>query len=312
MNIIHFLNVPFTGLGLYKGFRGDTWLKNRIAVFKRFVVPSLMNQTKREFIVWISWREEEKRNPIVQDFIKSLNMLEGMRFVHTFGGCCFYDDKYPPEIAKNRVMESLMKSLPALREWVPDDTDAVYLTIQPSDDMFLSHAVEQIQSSEYREKGAVGYTSGYIMRYDTLEMSEYDPKTIPPFFTIMFNPAVFLDPVKHLNHIGPYESHEYIKDVLDFIPLEGRVFVVGTHGENISTSYNHSFRGKVLDGHERERILIKSGLLFVEPLIVEKDKKRRRMKKLLNMLPRPIQYRIVRWQSPGVTEKIKEYRWFNV
>lgn len=311
-NIIHFLYVPFTGLGLYKGFRGDTWLKNRIQVFKRFVIPALMNQTKREFIVWISWRSEERGNPIVKELMQHLDKLDGMRFVHTFGGCCFYDDKYPDPTARKRLFNALNESLPVLREWVPTDTDAVYVTIQPSDDMFLTSAVEDIQAQPYKPHGAFGWRAGYMIRYDTLEVSEYDPKTIPPFFTIMFPRSIFLDPKSHFDYIGPYASHEYVKDVLAFKDLPGRGFVVGTHGENISTRYDHSFRGKVLDEEERQRVLVKAGLLFAEPLIVIKDRKRRLMKRIINMLPRTLQYHIVRMQSPGVTTKIKEYRWHNV
>lgn len=312
MNKIHFLYVPMTGLGLYKGYRGDHWLKNRLRVFKEFTVPALMNQQVKEFIVWMSWRKEEKDNPIVQETIKSLDQLRGMRFVHTFAGCCFYDDKYPDHIAKVRLKGSLLGSLPTLKEYIPEDTDYVLVTIQPSDDMFLSHAVKDIQSQEYQENKAIGYTAGYIMRYDTLEISEYNPKTIPPFFTIMFPPEVFIDPKKHFEYIGPYESHEYIKDKLNFTPLEGRGFIVGTHGENISTGYNHSFRGRVLNEQENESIRIQSGTLFAKPLILVKDMKRKVMKKVLNSLPHFIQYLIVQWKSPGVTSQIKNYKWFNL
>lgn len=311
MNKIHFLYVPFTGLGLYKGYRGDQWLKNRITVFKNFVVPALMNQTKQEFIVWMSWRPEERANSIVQDLMKSLDQLRGMRFVHTFGGCCFYDDKYPPEIATQRVLKSLYASLPDLKSWVPEDTDYVLMTIAASDDMYISHAVKEIQEFEYKEKRAIGYAQGYIMNYRTLEMAYYNPKTIPPFFTIMFPPQVFLNPGEHYKYIGPYESHEYIKDVMEFIPLKGRGFIVGTHGENISTSFEHSFRGALLEEDEREAILIQSGLFTAQPVVLEKDYRRKFMKKLMNALPRALQYQIVRSLSPGVTTKIKEYKWFN-
>jgi len=311
-NTIHFLYVPFVGLGLYKGFRGDYWLKNRIKIFKHFVIPALMNQTKLEFIVWISWTEQMRTNPIVQRFMEHLDMLQGMRFVHTFGGICFYDDKYPPEIAKKRLMESLKTSLPELKSWIPNDTDYVLMTIQPSDDLYLSHVVKEVHDIDYKEGQVLGYKQGYIMKYDTLEMAEYNPTTIPPFFTIVFKPGVFLNPEAHFKYTGPYESHEYVKDFLEFIELKGRGFVVGIHGENISTGFNHPFKGIELTTEEAEKILIQTGLYLAEPLILEKDLKRKVMKKLLNILPRFIQYQIIRFLSPGITEKVKSYKWFNI
>lgn len=312
MNKVHFLYVPMTGLGLYKGYRGDHWLKNRLKIFKAFTIQALMNQTKKEFIIWMSWRPEEENNPIVQEAIKSLDMLRGLRFVHTFGGCCFYDDKYPDITAKKRLLRSLELSLPKLKNYIPEGTDYILMTIQPSDDMFLSNAIETIQSYDYAEKRALGFTRGYIMRYDTLEVSEYNPKTIPPFFTIMFPPDVFLKPGTHFRYTGPYESHEYIKNKMDFIPINERGFVVGTHGENISTNYNHSFRGETLNKEESERIRILTGTLFADPITVTKDTKRKIMKKILNSLPHFIQYLIVQWKSPGVTNQIKNYKWFNL
>ena len=68
----HLLYVPFTGLGLYNGFRGNKWLKKRIQIFKQFVVPSLHAQINQNFIIWISWRPEEKNNHIVKEFYQYL------------------------------------------------------------------------------------------------------------------------------------------------------------------------------------------------------------------------------------------------
>lgn len=312
MNRIHFLCVPFTGLGLFKGMRGKTWLKNRIEVFKKFVIPALMNQTKQEFIVWMCFRPEEKTDPIVQELQKSLESLRGMRFVFTWGGIPFYDDKYPDKIAKERLMESLELSLPSLKEYVSDNTDYVLMTIQPSDDCYLSHAIEEIQNVEYKEKQAVGYTQGYVCNYGTMAIAEWNPTTLPPFSTILFPPEVFLDPQKHFEHTGAYESHEYITKNLEFKPLQGRGFLVGTHGENISTGFTHAFRGSLLSEQEKEKVLIKTGLFLAKPIILKKDIKRKIMKRIINCLPSFMQRYIIRCLSPGVTSSIKSYKWFRV
>ena len=66
MEYKHLIYCPFTGLGLYGGFRGNRWLQNRIQIFKQFVIPSLKAQTNKDFTLWISWRPEEKNNPDIE------------------------------------------------------------------------------------------------------------------------------------------------------------------------------------------------------------------------------------------------------
>ena len=73
MNTKHLIYCPFTGLGLYNGFRGNRWLKNRIKIFKQYVVPSLLNQSNQNFILWVSWRPEERNNIIISTLFKYLN-----------------------------------------------------------------------------------------------------------------------------------------------------------------------------------------------------------------------------------------------
>ena len=282
MDKIHFMYCPFTGLGLHNGFRGNRWLENRIRVFKQFVVASLVRQTKREFILWISWRNEEKENKIVQEFEKSLNGIEGLTTVFTYGGLCFYDDKYGEWEAKGRLTSSLVRTLPELSSYIPEDTKRVYMTIQPSDDMYFNGAVEEIQ--KYTEPGAVGWKEGYLINYATKEIAEYNPDTTPPFFTVIFDRETFLDPKKHFNFTGPYKSHEHIGDHMKYTPLTHRRFVVGTHGENISTTWNHPYKGRVLLGQEAEDVLIRTGTLFADPVVIRQGLKLF-ARKVLNVLP---------------------------
>lgn len=281
-NLVHLLYMPFSGLGLHNGFRGNTWLKNRIRIFKQFVLPSLLNQSKKEFILWVSWRPEEESNPIVQDFYKFLNQIRGMTIVFTYGGLCFWDDKYEDKEASKRLMKSLKLSLPELKSYV-GDADYVYMTCQPSDDMYLYNAIETIQKHPFDYK-AIGWEKGYIMNYATKQVAEYNPDTLPPFATIRFPASVFLDPQQHYEYTGPYKSHEYVKEVMDFEPLEGRGFVVGTHGENISTTFNHPYAGKVLSDTERDLILIGTGNYFSDPVVIKKGFKLI-LRQILNILP---------------------------
>ena len=281
--IQHLLYVPFSGLGLYNGFRGDTWLKNRIKIFKQFVVPSLINQTKQEFIVWVSWRPEEKTNPLVQEFWQSLDGIRGMRFVFTYGGLCFWDDKLSDEDASKKLLDNLTQTLPELESYV-DHADFVYMTIQPSDDMYVSNAMEEIQSVLPITK-AMGWEKGYIMNLGTKEIAEYNPETLPPFSTIIFPKETFLDPQKHYKFTKPYKSHEYVRWIEPFFTLPGRGFVVGTHGENISTVFDHPYKGKTLTGNERDAVLTSIRAYFTEPLEIKKRPLRLLARQILNKLP---------------------------
>lgn len=254
----HFMYVPFTGLGLYNGFRGNRWLRNRIKIFKQFVIPSLLAQTCQDFTLWISWRPEERTNHHVKDLQEYLNGLP-LKVIHTFSGCMFWDDKYPDNEARERLLTTLhgaMNELINATEGV-DGCEWVYMTIQPSDDCYHRNTVKAIQAvfSEH-DVTACGFTKGYMMNYQTKELAEYNPKTNPPFFTIKFPRSVFIHPLKHAEYISikkdvaqykagtPYPSHEYVVDAFKYGAINDRGFVVGTHTENISTVFDHPYKGQ--------------------------------------------------------------------
>jgi len=292
----HFFYCPFTGLGLRNGYRGDTWLQHRIHIFKTFVLPSIMAQSRGP-IVWISWRPEEQSNPIVQAFQKSLNSIRGLSVIHTFHGVCFYDDKYDDAVAKQRLLASLQGTLPELEVHVKDQ-DYVLMTIQPSDDMYLSFATDRIQAWAEKGQGVCGWKKGYIMNYASKEVAEYSTvtwtqdhvstyrtDTIPPFFTIKFPTGYFLNPQQHFDYTGPYRSHEYIADALPFYDFgEERGFVVGTHGANISTVWNHRYKGRSLSPDEQARVLLMTGTYYADPIVIPPGA-RHIARRILNVLP---------------------------
>ena len=257
----HLMYMPFTGLGLYNGFRGNRWLKNRIKICKQFVIPSLQNQTVKDFTLWISWRPEERHNHIVKDFQEWLKGT-GLDVIHTFSGVCFYDDKYPTEEAKQRLVSSIHGAMIELVNATEGDSgyEWVLMTIQPSDDCYHRNAVKGIQAvfKELPTLQAFGFENGYIMNYQTKEIAEWNPKTTPPFYTIKFRRPDFINPLVHVEYTGlkkdvgdykkgtPLPSHEYVKDCLRTGYVKDRGFLVGTHGVNISTVFDHPYRGEVV------------------------------------------------------------------
>ena len=300
---------PFTGLGMYGGFRGDRWLKNRIEIFKQFVLPSLLAQTNKNFILWISWRREEKNNPLVWEFSAYLNdtFQECFEVVHTFAGVCFYDDKYPDEEARDRLVTAIHSSMGELLNHL-GECNHVLMTIQPSDDLYHKTAIEGIQKLFENDPSlqAVGFQKGYICNYNTKEVCEYNPSTNPPFYTIKFPKEVFMDAFQHLQYTAlkkdsgkykkgtPLPSHEYVGDCLKYAQIgDLRGFLVGTHGANISTTFNIPYKGAPVDKEVLKDFgIYDTGLLQIKSSLA---------KRLLLKLPFRAQRKLRYWLS----EKLK-------
>jgi hypothetical protein len=159
------------------------------------------------------------------------------------------------------------------------------MTIQPSDDCYDKDMVKDVRNAfNDATIQAFGYTRGYVSKYDTLEVAEYNPTTNPPFFTIRFPKKVFLDPLAHMKHTGPYKSHEYVGDKLKYKTSDKRGFLVGIHGENISTIFNHPFKGQDVDRSILERFGIK------EPLKIKIHLGKRLIRKLPHRVQRKLRY----------------------
>ena len=285
MSEIHVLAVPFTGLGI-PGFRGNGWLRHRIAVFNSFVLPSLAAQTRQDFTVWCQWRPQERKNPVVADFIASLDRIRGFRFVHTFHGVTLWDDKFPDATAELKLKFALANSLPELKGTV-GDAEWVYLTCQPSDDMYRRTAFERLREVRPNARTAVAFTQGYVIDCGTLAVREYDPDTLPPFSTVIFPAKTFLDPQAHYRYVGPYKSHEHVGDALRVRRLPGRMFMVGTHGGNISTVFNHPYANVGVTGRDREVVAHQFGIWNADP-VVRKKGARLWGRVIVNMLPKPM------------------------
>lgn len=271
MKTVHLLHVPWTGLGLYGGFRGNRWLRNRIKIFKQFVLPSLQAQTNKDFILWCAWRYEERNNPIVQELKEYLEAIPDFKTVFTYAGVCFWDDKYPDDVAKTRLVDAIHVSMGELFN-VIGDAEEVLMTIQPSDDCYHKDMVKYTKMffSNRDDVHVYGYKQGYVMDYVNRRLAEWNPKTTPPFYTVRFPREVFIDPLKHVKYTGPYKSHEYVKDYLPSNYIDLRGFVVGTHGENISTVFDHPYAGQVFSEEATEEILSNFGLEGVEKLKLDK------------------------------------------
>lgn len=308
------LMVPFSGLGLYGGFRGDRWLRNRIKIFEQFVIPSIKNQSDQDFLVWVCWRPEERSNKVVQALERRM-AASGLSYRFSYEGVPMYDDKYEHDAAVDRLAGTLNRVLGDLIN-LTDDCEEIYVLIQPSDDCYHKEAVASIKAA-FRDKQvqAAVFTEGFLCNYTTKELLEYNPKTTPPFAAVKFSRKVFFDPAAHLQHISlkkdcgkykagtPLPSHEYLSDCLPTAILSGRGFLVGTHGENISTHFNHPYGGAKIEGEARDAVFEAFGLKDVPPAKIPLSFR----KWLMRKLPYPVQRKLRFWFGEIIGNKL--YNW---
>lgn len=238
--ICHLVYTPFTGLGK-PGFRGDNWLRDRIKIFKKYTLKSLQNQSDQFFIHWISWRPEEQNNDLVKELFSYLCGIE-WRVIFTFGGLCWWDDKYKRDKLKKRLKDTM----PTLKDIV-GDAKYVYETVLASDDMYHCDMVSSVQMQPFAYKRALIHWNGYVHNLKTGEIATWNPKNLPPFYTLMYPADVFLDYKKHFDYIKDLKTHENVEHLYDCVRLPDDRYMVNVHERNISTCFEHPYTGKAVD-----------------------------------------------------------------
>lgn len=245
-NLIIF-HIPFTGLGLYNGYRGDEWFKRRIELFHKYTLKSLLKQKEQDFIIWCSFRPEEKYNPLV----KTIEISH--KHIFTFGGIPIWDDKKENE--EQGLLGRLKATLPELKEIVGNKN--VKLVNVASDDMYSEEVVESIKEQPFEEGIVLTHRLGYIYSVED-RLAEWNPITHPPFHTIMYSNETFLNPQKHYDFIKECKSHELIPEIFKEIRMPDRRYCVLVHNENISTTFEHPFKGQeIYSETEKLKILNK-------------------------------------------------------
>lgn len=274
--VAHVIMIPFSGVGI-DTFRDDYWLEYRIEIFKQYTLKSLQNQSNTKFMLWLTFRPEDKHSWALQGLWEALKEVH-IPYISTFGGLMYYDDKFAPglkNLAKNalRVVRGcyrtkqwdiLIPSLTGLlrnkNQTLPQrldhsleslqknlhNIDWIYLTRLDSDDMLHREAVADIQGVAPEYKLAITMKRGYIT--DTHHIAEYIPTTNPPFHTIVFPGRVFLDSLSHWQYYGDFQSHEDIPRLFTTKSIPNGRYCVVTHDlrQQISTVFFHPFRGKLV------------------------------------------------------------------
>lgn len=279
IKFVHLIYVPFTGVGIYNNLNSKDWLADRIEIFKKYTLQSIFKQTNRAFLLWLSFRPEEEKHPLVTEL---LNYLKGINMptILTFNGLVYWDDKFsrgPKNVVMNlgriarqcwrekdfsklipasfqllknpnktllKRLELTINDLSQVKEF--HDANYVYMTRIDSDDMFHHETVAEIQKIMPFE-GAIIVKNGYIYNTNTNEMATWNPTTNPPFHTIIFLGSHFFNPIAHLRYYKNFRSHEDIPKIFKTQELSDGKYCVVVHKNHISTVWNHKFRGEAVD-----------------------------------------------------------------
>ncbi len=242
--IKHIVYCPFLGTG---DFNPDNkWLLYRMRIFKQFTQRSLPRH--KNYIHLVGFRKEDELNSLVGSFCLDTHITP------LFSGLLYYDDRSSERSEKNRRIADRLEHLKELENECKD-ADWIYFTKLDSDDMFHKDAFKEIQKQEPKEKTAFIFQNGYIYNKETQEMSEYNPETCPPFYTICFPKDVFFDPQKHLEYMKGWKSHEDTVKIFKPVYLSDRKYCVLVHGKNTTTTWNHRFRGKSVDNKLLENFI---------------------------------------------------------
>lgn len=250
-SFIHFIYTLFTGRGLYEGFRGQKWYEHRVEIFKNHTLKSLLNQTNRNFIHWISFRPKEENNPTTKKlkaYLKSLNY----NFIFTFDGGMNWDDK----VSDDKLLPRLEKSLPKLKKLV-GDKKYVYNTDLDSDDMLHQGVVQNIQEQNFEYHRAIIHSFGYIFNQQTGQLATWNPPC-PSMYSLMFPADIFSDPKRHIEYLEVYRgrNHFDIPNVFKCVSITSPYCVV-FHGKNISSTWTHKFGGEQIYYENEKREILR-------------------------------------------------------
>lgn len=258
LKINHLVYIPFTGLGRYNdGFIGQKWYEYREKIFKKYTLQSLSNQTNRNFTLWISFRPEEKDNPVTK-LIEEDIKATGLKYILTFDGIAMWDDR---GVWHNTDLEErLQRSVDVIKGQI-SPSEWIFKTDCGSDDMLTSEAIDEIQKEEPRDNGATYYLKGYVINDVTEKVADWNRKNSCSKYTVMFPWDVFFDAKQHMEYYcKKLKSHEYVPLVYDATRLPDNRYGAVIHEGNLGTIWDCPLKGDEYQGEEKNKILKKFGL----------------------------------------------------
>jgi hypothetical protein len=268
----HIIYIPFSGVGLFDDPDDDAWLLYRIGVFKNFTLKSILNQSIKPDLLWLSF--DGRRN---NGWIKALVNSIPIPTIVTYSGLIYKDDKYIIRLRgsenyqstgaqavrmigravkrrslkifiryiwrllfKNLTLESRLSALQSVKNAL-GTFQWVYLTRIDSDDLIHRDWIKECNMYKPQQRRCLTRDKGYVYNGETL--AEWNPITHPQFFTLCIPRRAF-EPKAWIDYWNGYISHEDADRVFTPTRLRDYRYLMIMHGNQISSTWNHPFRDK--------------------------------------------------------------------
>ncbi|MCK4307116.1 hypothetical protein KAW50_02690 [candidate division WOR-3 bacterium] len=252
-SIFHIIQTGITGkAGDFKRTRfGKPWVKERIELFKKYNLNSLLNQEDRNFIHWISWCEADQEN---EDVIKLGQHLKKIEYPYVF---TFKRLPYIDTHGNNRdLKERRERMLPLIKKFYKDQA-YVYFTVLDSDDLYRKDAIKIIKQTDPNDKKAMFFQIGYGYNFDSKDLCIWVAKWSPPFFTFIFPSETFWDVDKHSEWIRHYHVHHDVDRIFKGVKLPRDMFIQGIHGGNATTRWTNAYRQRIIIDEDQKAGILK-------------------------------------------------------
>lgn len=310
----HVIYIPFSGVGLFDDPDDNNWLDYRIKIFKDFTLNSLLNQSLKPDLLWLSFDGREG-SPLIDEL--EAYLWDKVPTVITYNGLIYKDDKYifrlrtTPVYAStfsyawrmlgrtikrknskifirfiyrllfknltlaSRLDKSLLKVRLALAKLpgidpktieqfnLSENFNYIYLTRLDSDDMIDTEWIEELSKHEPLFQLCFTRDRGYIYNTNTKELAHWLPIKHPQFFTLCIPSNVFRKGKFFKEYWGNYISHEDVTKVFKSKYIKDHQYLMLIHGNQISSTWNHPFKGKLIESSKVNEILKRFGILSI-------------------------------------------------
>lgn len=234
----HFLLTQFNLKNFPKGKLDDekswiNWTRDRIGIFKRYCLPSVLRQTTKSF-TWILYFDEDTP----QEFTPFLNELREIPFVK-LAFCKGMDD----------FQENHMQ---AVRQLANKDMPYLLTSRMDNDDALHQDAIRTIQGHFRAKPGyLISLSSGYVLNPDDMILSHYF-YPMSPFISLVEKnndriKGIFQKGHTRWNELRLFALkeiwHEYFTPGKRkaYFEVDRPLWMQVVHGDNVSNSFYRGF-----------------------------------------------------------------------
>jgi hypothetical protein len=243
-------STPFTGKTPWgDGFKSQEWFDRRADIYIEYTLKCLEKQTDKDFLIWLQFRPEEESNPTTKKIEDALKKT-GLQYILTFNSPIMMEDRaiWHNIDLKERTEKSMKVLEPLIKE------DWVCEVNLDSDDMVSHDFTEVLKSKTPFEGQAFNLQKGYMMEIgEVTRLAEWNNPISMSIYAIVYPTKVFLDPKEHWLYqrgninsqaLTSLNSHEQIPQIFKSELLPDGMFCCLYNHWNISTLWNHPFRGQ--------------------------------------------------------------------